>query len=102
MHDYILLETSRADFHADKKKSFRRMESMGVGDKRYFAVPKGLIQPSEVPEGWGLLYLEKYCVREIVKPVVKEANKNSECTMLISAIRRLQISTAVYVVQEKD
>jgi len=45
--------------------------------------------------------VEKHCIREIIKPETKNANKTSECIMLISAIRRLQISTAVYVIQEE-
>jgi hypothetical protein len=54
----ILIEckTSRSDFLADKLKNFRRNPDLGLGDFRFFLCPDGLILPSELPIGWGLLY----------------------------------------------
>ncbi|MDA8485121.1 adenylosuccinate synthase [Pseudomonas resinovorans] len=46
-------KTSRSDFLADKKKAHRA--GGGLGNFRYFMAPEGLISPSELPEGWGLL-----------------------------------------------
>jgi len=95
-------KVSRADFKADAKKFFRRNEGRGIGDRRYMATPKGLLTPREVPEGWGLLEVGNHQVREIKPAEYKEANKTAECTMLVSAIRRLEISTAVFVRQAKE
>ena len=55
----ILLEakTSRSDFLADKKKPHRIDPAMGVGKWRYFICPTDLIQPEELPERWGLIYV---------------------------------------------
>src|SRR5690606_11606073 len=42
--DYSILievKVSRADFLADKKKSFRRNPEKGMGRYRFFAAPKG-------------------------------------------------------------
>ena len=99
----VLVEckVSRSDFLSDKDKFFRRQEEYGMGDKRYYAAPAGLIKPTELPEGWGLLEVDGYRVREIVEPKHKEANKRRECLMLMSALRRLEISTAVFVIQEE-
>lgn len=90
----------RSDFLSDKDKFFRRQEDYGMGDKRYYAAPVGLIRPDELPDGWGLLDVDVYRVRETVEPKHKEANKRRECLMLMSALRRLEISTAVFVIQE--
>jgi len=100
----ILIEckTSRSDFLADKKKIFRRYEEMGMGDKRYFAAPAGInIGPDDLPDGWGLIRIDRY-VRIVVQAAIQKSNKRAECKMLMSAIRRLEISTAVYVVAEPE
>ena len=47
----IECKASLSDFRADKKKPFRVHESMGMGNKRYFLAPKGLIPVEELPEG---------------------------------------------------
>jgi hypothetical protein len=98
----VLVEckVSRSDFLSDKDKFFRRQEDYGMGDKRYYAAPSGMIKPEELPEGWGLLDVDIYRVHETVEPKHKEGNKRRECLMLMSALRRLEISTSVFVVQE--
>jgi hypothetical protein len=55
-----LVETkiSRADFLNDFKKDFRINASDGMGDYRYYACPTGLIKPEELPEKWGLIYVD--------------------------------------------
>lgn len=97
----IEVKVSRSDFLSDKGKFFRRQEEYGMGDHRYYAAPKGMIHPEELPEGWGLLEATKHQICEVVKPMPKESNKRRECLMLMSALRRLEISTAVYVREER-
>lgn len=62
----VEVKTSRADFLADAKKPHRKQPELGVGRWRYFLCPEGLIQPEEVPERWGLLWVTK---RNGVRPV---------------------------------
>jgi len=95
----ILIEckTSRADFLSDKDKFFRRQESYGMGEERYYAAPTGIIRPEELPEGWGLFEIDEKFVREVRRAEIKHANKRHECIMLMSMLRRLEISTAVFV-----
>lgn len=52
----VLVEakTSRSDFRADAKKPHRRMEG-SPGQERWYLTPPGLLDPGEVPSGWGLL-----------------------------------------------
>lgn len=53
----IECKVSRGDFLKDKHKPFRANPEKGMGDRRYYCCPKGLIKPEELPEGWGLLYI---------------------------------------------
>lgn len=98
----VEVKVSRADFHADKAKIFRREESNGVGTLRYFASPVGVLKPEDMPEGWGLLAIHQYQVRELVTPAVKPANRVNEVAMLVSAIRRLELAATVFVRHEHD
>jgi len=97
----IECKVSRADFLSDKHKIFRRCEEMGMGDLRYYAAPKGVLTADDMPYGWGLFEVDSY-IRETKEATTKTANKSTECVMLMSALRRLEISTAVYVVQESE
>lgn len=102
----VLVEckVSRSDFLADKAKSFRRYSEQGMGNLRYFAAPIGVIKPEDLPAGWGLIEVrDSLRSRRItVDPQRMEANKRAEVTMLVSAIRRLEISTAVFVQSEEE
>lgn len=98
----IECKVTRADFLSDRDKVFRREEDRGMGDHRYFATPEGLLSPDEIPNGWGLLEVDDHCVRQAKEPDRKHANKHAECVMLMSALRRLHLSTAVYVVHEGE
>jgi hypothetical protein len=52
----VEVKVSRADFLADAKKP-HRAHGQGLGLFRYFMCPAGLIQPDEVPDKWGLLWV---------------------------------------------
>jgi hypothetical protein len=89
----ILVECKvrRSDFFQDAKKVSRRSPHLGMGQQRYFLVPEGLVQPDEVPDGWGLLYASG---RIIIakKPVsFNQWNMRGEIALLTSALRRTQL-----------
>lgn len=56
----ILIEckVSRSDFFSDKNKTHKQ-HSAGMGNWRFFACPKGMIKVSELPEKWGLIYVDE-------------------------------------------
>ncbi len=103
----ILVEckATRSDFLADRKKFSRRAPDYGIGDRRYYMTPPGLVAAEEVPDGWGLLYATPRCV-EVVRfscvngearkyknewwfgPAPFKSNKHHEMKMLVSALRR--------------
>ncbi|WP_212749146.1 hypothetical protein [Marinobacter shengliensis] len=100
----ILVEckTSRADFFADLKKPFRVDPAMGVGTYRFYLCPPGLIQPDDLPDGWGLLYQEERRIRLVCGPkgniwshgdnarFMHSRNQDAEIAMLVSVLRRSQ------------
>lgn len=99
----FLLEAkvSRCDFLSDKNKPFRSLSYLGMGDWRYFIVPKGLVQIEEIPTGWGLIEVnEKAKAKLVYNPFGKgniydhwirnEKNERAERHVLISALRRLE------------
>ena len=105
----IECKSSRSDFLADKKKSFRKIQFQGMGYNRYYMTPVGLLDPEEIPKGWGLLEvyeIPRSCQNRTVK-IVKESkdfhNRNliMEVGYLVSAIRRLHISMAVFIDNNK-
>jgi hypothetical protein len=99
----ILVEckTSRADFLADRKKPFRLNPAMGVGTYRFYLCPPGVIEPDDLPEGWGLLYVEKNRIRRVAGPTgnawshgdnrrfIHTRNQEAEIAMLVSTLRRI-------------
>lgn len=100
----FLLEVkiSRTDFLADRKKVFRIFAERGIGDWRFFVVPKGLVTIDELPDNWGLIE-----VNDKGQPICTfnpfgmgniysnwkrcEKNIDAEYKFMYSALRRLQL-----------
>lgn len=112
-HSYLIeCKSSRADFFADKNKHFRKNPYQGMGSKRYFMSPVGLLEPSEMPDGWGLLEVYEIppmhrnrtvkTAKESKSFGTVERNLIAEIAYLVSAIRRLDISMAVFIENEAD
>ncbi len=83
--DSILVEckASRADFLADRKKSFRIHPELGMGRFRFYFAPTGMIHPRELPDGWGLVECTKAGgrMRHASKPFLK-VNRLAEQRLL--------------------
>lgn len=69
-----------------------------MGDWRFFMCVPGIITPTDLPDGWGLLYVEGRKVIKVQgwpgnalwltkKPFT--SNKQAECDYLYSALRRV-------------
>jgi len=99
----IEVKISRSDFHADKHKPWRRNMDDGLGQTRYYAAPKGILKPEDIPAGWGLLSVTEHQVRELKQPEAIKQNETAvraEMAMLIRALRDLRLG-AVIVQREK-
>lgn len=53
----IEVKVSRDDFKRELETPEKRQRAMRIADCFYFAVPQGLIQPEEIPEDCGLLWI---------------------------------------------
>lgn len=95
----IEVKVSRNDFLADKKKKFRLNPETGMGSQRYYCCPTGLIKPDELPEGWGLIYVNEKGRATKVKSLNQgniyakklPCNTQAEMALMYSALRRLHI-----------
>lgn len=103
----ILVEckTSRADFHADKNKRFRKYPEQGMGTYRFFMCPAGVIESEDLPESWGLVWVNEkgkavqkvgpkgncWCGKNAEPFLFTEKCMKSEQAMLVSALRRLHL-----------
>lgn len=85
------IKMSRSDFKADGSKSFRKKESKGVGLYRYYVTPCGLVQPEELPEGWGLLWFSEdgRCYLKASSKRFLKRDQCAEAAYLVSALRRI-------------
>jgi len=108
-HFSVLIEckASRNDFTADKKKQFRKRPEDGMGYNRYFMAPVGMLKSSEIPKGWGLLEVYEKTPRmnrrvriTVESETFYERNREAEIAYLVSAIRRINISMAVFIEPE--
>lgn len=87
----ILVECkiSVSDFRADAKKHFRRMPDMGMGDYRYFCTPRGLLNLSSIPEGWGLIESDGHRMFQRMKSKRWTGEKSREIGVMLSVLRRI-------------
>ena len=108
----VLVEckTSLADFRADKKKWHRSHgKDDALGMWRFYMAPTGIIPIDEIPDGWGLYEVDGRRVVHAgglryanMKQPPFASNARKEKTLLLSAIRRLQASSCVYIVNEEE
>jgi len=84
-------KVSRDDFRADLKKIFRQCPDRGMGNRRFYMVPPGLIYPGCLPEGWGLIEVSDKQVRVKVRSgVFHPVNTRAEMYVLISELSLYQ------------
>lgn len=95
---------SRSDFLSDKRKSFRKDSSKGMGDWRFYICPPDVIKIDDLPNGWGLLYCDTKRVVNIfgVPPNTRwwkdkpfDGNKLCEMQIMYSAIRKMSKLNAI-------
>ena len=93
----IEVKVSRADFHADKRKDWRKTPRTGLGKYRSYLCPEFIISSDDLPEDWGLLYIDKKGkIREIVKPTPQRSNHREEINLVTSILRREGITPKIF------
>jgi hypothetical protein len=92
----VLVEckVTRADFLADRGKPFRQKPQSGVGCERFYFTPPRLIEPAELPSGWGLL---EWRNREVQMAQFSAKNLRTatgfryEMNLLLASLRRVEV-----------
>jgi hypothetical protein len=92
----VLVEckVSRADFLADREKLVRQKPELGVGCERFYLTPAGLIQPEELPPGWGLLELRNgkiEVLRRSARTHRSPTGLGYEMNLLLASLRRVEL-----------
>lgn len=100
-YSYLVeVKVSRSDFLADKKKDHRKRPDTGMGKSRFYLCPKGMIQPDEVPDGWGLLWATDYQIRlknsdDLVNKGDFNIDRAKEMQMLIHSYRMVRLGVMI-------
>jgi hypothetical protein len=85
---------SRGDFLIDLEKPFRRKPESGMGCERFYLTPSGLLDPKELPGGWGLLEVRTRSI-EMVSPSSKKLRGaigfRYEMNLLLASLRRVEV-----------
>jgi len=85
---------SRADFLADRDKTFRQKPETAMGCERFYLAPAGLLKPGELPSGWGLLELRGREV-ELMQPSEGKMRSGRgfryEMNLLLASLRRVEV-----------
>lgn len=83
-------KTSVSDFYADRQKPHRK-GVLGMGLRRFYLVPKGLVGASVLPTGWGLLELRGsrvFVAKEADEPTwTRSLRATAELPLLVNAVR---------------
>jgi hypothetical protein len=88
----IECKATRADFLNDAKKTVRRNPGRGMGQRRYYLCPAGIIKIEELPKKWGLLWVEKGRITMMREARGHpERSLTAEITFLSATLRGAQI-----------
>ena len=93
----VLVEckVSRSDYLADANKPFRLAPEEGLGSKRFYMAPAGVIARDELPKHWGLLECKGREVVMTVKPGRPDlrtmAGLMKEMNLLLASLRRVEV-----------
>ena len=80
----VEVKTSRSDFNGDRK-----WKAVLPTDLAYVAVPKGLIEQREWPEGWGVLEFSNGLLRRLRAPTPGTTTADQKLSVVMSiAVRR--------------
>lgn len=97
----IEVKVSRSDFLSDKNKFWRREPEYGLGKLRSYLCPEGIIKPCDLPDKWGLLYInDKGKIVEVFKPEAQDCNHLEELNLITSILRREGIKPRIFSYKE--
>jgi len=83
------IKVSRSDFMAEKMDPDKRIPAMEVSDYFYFAAPRGLIAPMEIPKDCGLLVVYETGQSEILKEAPRLEATRLDWRFVASLVRNV-------------
>lgn len=93
----IEVKVSRSDFLADKKKFHRMNPEKDAGQYRSYLCPEGLIKVEDLPEKWGLLWIdESGKITNVKEPELQESSLYTETSIICSIMRRIEIKPQIF------
>jgi hypothetical protein len=82
-------KTTVGDFYADRGKPSRRVDSLAIGQYRWFFTPGGLLKLDLIPEPWGLVELKSDRCYVRKKPTPVATNHTLETAILVAELNRV-------------
>jgi len=93
----IEVKVSRSDFLSDKNKPWRKRPEIGIGRLRSYLCPTGIIREIDLPNNWGLLWIDyDGKISVIVEPKLQPSNQTEEICLLTSILRRENILPKIF------
>ncbi len=87
----VEVKVSIEDFKRDESKRWKSL-GPGMGTRRFYLVPEGLISAADVPEDHGLIYALEPKLRVVKSaPARQTRDVESECAVLATALQRHQL-----------
>lgn len=91
------IKVSRSDFLSDKKKEWRINPEIGLGQYRSYLCPENLIKENELPDNWGLFYInDNGKISMIKKPERQISCSIAEVNLAASIMRRELIKPQIF------
>ncbi|MCO6467110.1 MAG: hypothetical protein J5I53_10900 [Bradyrhizobiaceae bacterium] len=85
----IECKVSRADFLADRSKS-HRSDPLHLGNYRWFCAPSGIIEPHELPNGWGLVQVVgSKLIERIAAQHATDVDREAELSIMVGVMQRV-------------
>lgn len=81
------IKVSRADFTKELKDPQKREGAERVANECYFVIPSGLLQFDEIPQGWGLLVMQKDGLKCVKKAMQRKIDQLPEAFVMSLARR---------------
>ena len=92
----IEVKVSRADFLRDKHKDCKNDHIGQVGDQKYYCCPPNIVKEDDLPEGWGLVYIDNGSVTLVKMAESTAVNRQSELTIICSIMCREEIKPQIF------
>lgn len=83
------IKTSRSDFLREITNPQKRYQAMILSNQFYFATPKGMIKPEELPEFCGLVEIDEFGKVKWVVKALSRNDSNPTWGFLASLARRI-------------